>query len=156
MEDDLRIERGSGNVFADLDLPNPELALLKADLALQIVRAISDNGWTDDDAARELHVSHATIVAIARGSLTGVSTDQLLRLLQQLDFDVNIFIGPNGSSRRSARIAVHHADAYASPADEHDTIESPAESRQERQRHDLVNTAASSPLRSVRELEPGN
>lgn len=112
MSNNHRIERGSGNVFADLDLPNPETALLKADLALHIERAIEASGWTDDQAARELHVRPETIVAITRGSLGTFSTDELLRMLQLLNFDVNIVIGLNESPRRPARIAVHRPDEF--------------------------------------------
>lgn len=107
MSDDLRIERGSGNVFVDLELPNPETALLKADLALHVGRAIDEHGWTDEQAAAELQVPLGTIVAIARGNLGFLSTDDLLRLLQQLNFDVDIIIGPPRSPRQPARIAVH-------------------------------------------------
>ncbi len=98
MGDDLHVERGSGNVFADLDLPNPEMALLKADLALHIDRAIVENGWTDEHAADELRVSPDTIFAITRGRLGAFSTDELLRLLQQLNYDVKIIIEPTADA----------------------------------------------------------
>jgi hypothetical protein len=35
-----RITKGNGNVFADLELPNPEQELLKARLPLQIYRIV--------------------------------------------------------------------------------------------------------------------
>ena len=42
----IRAEQGSGNVFADLDLPHAEQELLKARLTLQIYRIIKDRGLT--------------------------------------------------------------------------------------------------------------
>ena len=38
--DEPKVEEGSGNVFADLGLPNPEQEQLKAHLTLQIYRTI--------------------------------------------------------------------------------------------------------------------
>jgi predicted XRE-type DNA-binding protein len=38
------VRRGSGNVFADLGLPNPEQELLKAQLTLQIYRIVKSRG----------------------------------------------------------------------------------------------------------------
>jgi predicted XRE-type DNA-binding protein len=43
-------EEGSGNVFADLDLPHPEEELLKARLTLQIYRLIKGRGLTQVQA----------------------------------------------------------------------------------------------------------
>ncbi|MGH7248147.1 MAG: helix-turn-helix domain-containing protein, partial [Pseudomonadota bacterium] len=45
------VTRGSGNVFADLGLPNPEERLAKAELALAISRAIKERGLTQREAA---------------------------------------------------------------------------------------------------------
>jgi predicted XRE-type DNA-binding protein len=40
----------SGNVFADLGLPNPEQELLKAELTLQIYRIIKQRNLTQTEA----------------------------------------------------------------------------------------------------------
>ena len=46
-----RVERGSGNVFADLGLPNPDLALAKAELVQRIRQLIEEYvGLTVQDA----------------------------------------------------------------------------------------------------------
>ena len=39
-----RVTGGSGNIFADLGLPNPEQELLKAQLTLQIYTILKDSG----------------------------------------------------------------------------------------------------------------
>ena len=46
IEQPILVERGSGNVFADLDLPNPDLALAKAELVQRIRRLIADRKRT--------------------------------------------------------------------------------------------------------------
>ena len=42
----IQVEQGSGNVFADLGLPNQEQELLKARLTLQIYRIVKERGLT--------------------------------------------------------------------------------------------------------------
>ena len=42
----MRVEEGSGNIFADLGLPNPEQELLKARLTLQIYKIVKARGLT--------------------------------------------------------------------------------------------------------------
>ncbi len=54
----IRVEEGSGNVFADLGLPNPEQELLKARLTLQIYKIVKARGarwrwWRGDCSPRE-------------------------------------------------------------------------------------------------------
>lgn len=48
------VEESSGNVFADLGLPDAEERLAKADLAIAITREIESRGLTQDEAA-EFH-----------------------------------------------------------------------------------------------------
>ncbi|MBI2433728.1 MAG: XRE family transcriptional regulator, partial [Candidatus Hydrogenedentes bacterium] len=44
MKNEPRITEGSGNVYADLGLPHPELALAKAQLAIRIKVGIEQRG----------------------------------------------------------------------------------------------------------------
>ncbi len=50
------VVQGSGNVFADLGLPDPERELMKARLTLQIARIIKDRGLTQSEAAKILGI----------------------------------------------------------------------------------------------------
>src|SRR6476660_3720589 len=50
------ITASSGNVFADLGLPNPEQQLMKAELTLQIYRIIKQLGMTQAEAAKALGI----------------------------------------------------------------------------------------------------
>ena len=51
-----RVTEGSGNVFVDLGLPNPEQELLKAQLTLQIYAILKDSGMTQVEIAKILGV----------------------------------------------------------------------------------------------------
>jgi hypothetical protein len=46
MSDDFELARGSGNVFRDLDLPNPDLEQLRALLAAQIIKILDRDSLT--------------------------------------------------------------------------------------------------------------
>ena len=69
----------SGNVFADMGLPNPEELLAKADLAIQISRIIEERGLTQAQAAELLAIDQPKISALVRGRLEGFSIERLTR-----------------------------------------------------------------------------
>jgi predicted XRE-type DNA-binding protein len=56
MAESIHIAAGSGNVFADIGIANPEEALLKAVIAYTITRRTQERGLTQGGAARLLGV----------------------------------------------------------------------------------------------------
>ena len=72
------VEIGSGNVFADLGLPNPEERLTKARLASRIAQLIEDRSLTQTQAAAHLGIDQPKISNLLRGRLRGFSTDRLM------------------------------------------------------------------------------
>jgi predicted XRE-type DNA-binding protein len=90
-----KVTIGSGNVFADLGLSNPEVRLLKAQLTYQISTLITAAGLTQSQAAKKLGVDQPKISALLRGRLAGFSIERLLRFLNQLGQDVEITIRPS-------------------------------------------------------------
>jgi predicted XRE-type DNA-binding protein len=85
---------GSGNVFADLDHPDPEEALLKARLARAISAAIQEKQLTQAAAGQLLRLDQPQVSALMRGRLAGFSVERLLRCLTALERDVTITVGP--------------------------------------------------------------
>lgn len=88
MSETNEITAGSGNVFADVGVADPEEALLKAQLAATISRRIQEHGLTQADGARILGVDEPKISALARGRLSGFSLERLLRFARALDYEV--------------------------------------------------------------------
>ncbi len=84
----------SGNVFADLGLPNPEEMLAKAELAIKIAEILRQRRLTQVQAAEVLGVDQPKISALIRGRLSGFSIERLLRFLLLLGTDVSITITP--------------------------------------------------------------
>jgi predicted XRE-type DNA-binding protein len=85
-------EVGSGNVFADLDLPNPEEYLLKAKLVSLINDAIDERGWTQKEAAHYLSLKQPNVSDLKRGELDHFSVERLLYLLGRLTHKVSITV----------------------------------------------------------------
>lgn len=74
----------SGNVFADLELPNSQEMLAKAELARQINRLIEKKELTQVAAAKLLEIDQPKISALSKGQLSGFSLERLFRFLNIL------------------------------------------------------------------------
>ena len=90
--DKMKIERGSGNVFADLGRPDAEAHLLKAKLVTRIDAIIRQRGLTQVAAAKLLGLSQPDVSRLLRGNFREFSVERLLRLLLALGRDVEIVI----------------------------------------------------------------
>lgn len=103
--DNERIECGSGNVFADLGLPDADAHLLKAELVTRIDRIIRRRGLKQVEAAKLLGLSQPDVSRLLQGTFREYSLERLLRLLTALGRDVDIVIRrPN--SGRPGRLSV--------------------------------------------------
>jgi predicted XRE-type DNA-binding protein len=106
MSDDIQVTESSGNVFADIGVPEPEEALAKAEIAMRICELISERGLSQRKAAAVLGVDQPKVSALVRGRLEGFSLGRLFRFLNALDRDVEIIIKPRNESspRASTRV----------------------------------------------------
>jgi predicted XRE-type DNA-binding protein len=75
---------GSGNVFADLGLPEPEALLLKANVTIEIGEAIEKRGLTRATAARLLEMPVQELTELLRGHTKPYTVDRLEELLRRL------------------------------------------------------------------------
>ena len=91
------VERGSGNVFADLDLPDADTHLVKAGLVSCIDDIIRQCGTTHAEAARALGLSRSDLSGLLRGGFQEYSLERLFRFLTALGRDIDIVIRPSGS-----------------------------------------------------------
>jgi predicted XRE-type DNA-binding protein len=98
---------GSGNVFADLGLPNPEEALAKAELANKISVLVRERRLTQKKAAELLGIDQPKVSMLLRGCLTGFSIERLMRFLMLLGQDVKITVqaSPHGQTRARVLVA---------------------------------------------------
>jgi predicted XRE-type DNA-binding protein len=106
MSEDIKITRSSGNVFADLGLPEADHLLAKADLAIEISSIIEDRGLTQAEAAGIMGVDQPKVSALVRGRLDGFSMERLYRFLNALGRDVEIVVRPTPESQKGSRLRV--------------------------------------------------
>lgn len=85
-------EPGSGNVFADLGLPDPSEHLLKAGLVVKIAAIIEERGLSQTAAAHILGIDQPKVSALLGGRFRGYSVERLLRFLVALGQDVEIVV----------------------------------------------------------------
>jgi predicted XRE-type DNA-binding protein len=97
-----QVESGSGNVFADLGLPNPDLALAKAQLVQRIRALIAERGLTQAKAAELLGLDQPKVSSLVRGRVEGYSIDRLFRFLTALGQRVEISVRPASLTRARA------------------------------------------------------
>ena len=109
MSTDIKVTPSSGNVFADLNLPNPEERLVKATIALSIGELIEKRGLTQEEAGAILGLPQSSVSNLVRGNLEKFTIDRLLRYMRKLDYDVTISFKPKPKSRDEATIHVKGA-----------------------------------------------
>lgn len=92
----------SGNVFADLEIPDAEDRMLKAQLAIQIRRFIEQKEWTQTEAAEAVGLDQPKISNLLRGRLAGFSVDRLFRILNRLGHRIEVKISARETSPEDA------------------------------------------------------
>ena len=85
-------EIGSGNVFADLGLPNPEERLLKARLASMIYDVVEARKWTQKHTSNILGISQPDVSRMLSGMLKDFSVERLINFLSKLDQRITITV----------------------------------------------------------------
>src|ERR1700676_4835186 len=102
----INVVEGSGNVFADIGLTNPEERLAKADLGIRIASAIRARRLTQARAARIFKIDPPKVSRLLRGRLSGFSTERLMHFLTLLGRDIEIVVKTAPGSRRQGRLRV--------------------------------------------------
>jgi predicted XRE-type DNA-binding protein len=90
----IRAVESSGNIFADLGLPNPEQELLKARLTLQIHSILKDSGMTQARIGKILGVQQPQVSLLMRTRAGNFSVGRLVEFLTALRRDVEITVRP--------------------------------------------------------------
>lgn len=96
----------SGNVFADLGLPESDELLAKAALADQIAGIVGHRRLTQLETARVLGTGQPKVSELLAGKLDGFSIERLIRYLNALDRDVQIVVTPKPRNRDHATVRV--------------------------------------------------
>ena len=103
-----QVTRSSGNVFADLGLPDATELQTKARLCAALNRIVEDQHLTQAQVAILPGINRPKVSALLNYKLEGFSVERLMHFLVALGHDVEILVKARPSSR-SARIAVKAA-----------------------------------------------
>ncbi|HET6572304.1 MAG TPA: helix-turn-helix transcriptional regulator [Fimbriiglobus sp.] len=93
-------------MFADLGLPNPDLALAKAELVRRIRDLIAGRKLTQAKAAELLELDQPKVSALVRGRVEGYSIDRLFRFLNALGQQVEITVRPAAPEGRTRGVVI--------------------------------------------------
>ena len=105
-----KFEAGSGNIFADLGLPDAEEMLLKSQIVVVLRRLIEARKLTQTAAAKLIGIGQPDLSNILRGRFRGYSTERLMRMLTAFDQDVEITVKPHRrKSKEAGQITVRAA-----------------------------------------------
>lgn len=105
-DNDSSITPSSGNVFADLGLPDADDRLAKAELARQIGAILHERALTQITAAQTLGIDQPTVSAVLSGRLSGFSVERLAHFLTLLGKDVEIVVREKPPTRSVGRLSV--------------------------------------------------
>ncbi len=86
----IEVEASTGNVFADLDLPNPEQELLKAGLTLQVFKVLKARKLTQAQAGKLLGIPQPHVSDLLNGRARAFSAERLMEFLAALGHDVEV------------------------------------------------------------------
>ena len=94
-----KIYEGSGNVFADLGLSNPEERLLKANIVSELHRLIKERGLTQVKAAKLIGIHQPDLSLLLRGDFDDYSVERLMKMLTVFEQDIEIVMKPNRKAK---------------------------------------------------------
>lgn len=92
--DGIDVEFSSGNVFADLGLPDAEKLKIKSGLVIEITKAICRLNLTQAEAAERMGITQPKVSALLRGEFSNLSERKLMDCLNRLGYDIEIKVRP--------------------------------------------------------------
>lgn len=92
--DGIEVETSSGNVFADLGLPDAEKLKVKSGLMIEVTKAVRRLGLTQEEAGRRIGLPQPKVSALLRGDFANLSERKLMECLNRLGYDIEIKVKP--------------------------------------------------------------
>jgi predicted XRE-type DNA-binding protein len=100
------VTRGTGNVFADLALDQPEEALAKARIVETIADLLARQDVSQQEAGKLVRLTQPQISRLMRGDTREFSYERLMRVLTALGQDVEITIRKTRNPRKHGSVLV--------------------------------------------------
>ena len=97
----IEVQLGSGNVYADLGLPDAEKLKIKSGLVIENRKVMRSLNLKQQEAAKRMGITQPKGSDMMRGDFANLSERKLMDCLTQLGYDIEISV-------RSAKAAVGH------------------------------------------------
>ncbi|PKE29831.1 transcriptional regulator [Rahnella sp. AA] len=104
MKDPIEVEISSGNVYADIGLPDAEEMLVKAQLAQKIGELMQNRRLTQSAAAKLFGMTQPKVSALLRGQFRGISEAKMIECLNKLGRDVQIVIAESQQATGTLKV----------------------------------------------------
>jgi predicted XRE-type DNA-binding protein len=97
----VKVTPSTGNIFRDLGFSKEESEhlVIRADLLIQVQKAIASRGLKQAEAAKVLRVTQPRVSDLLRGRIDLFSTDALIDMLARLGVGVRLVIKPSRSRK---------------------------------------------------------
>ena len=92
--DGVEVQRSSGNVFADLGVPDADKLKIKTGLVIEIRKAMRHLGLTQQEAAKRMGITQPKVSDMMRGDFSNLSERKLMDCLTRLGYDIEIKVRP--------------------------------------------------------------
>ena len=97
---------GSGNVYADLELPDADEQQIKAQLVMQIARLMKARALTQAELGAIVGLDQPKVSKLLRGHFREFSVARLFSILNRLGYNVEVRIAASAVSPEDARTSV--------------------------------------------------
>ena len=104
--DGVEVQRSSGNVYADLGLPDAEKLKIKTGLVIEIRKAMRRLDLTQQAAAKRMGITQPKVSDMMRGDFTNLSERKLMDCLNRLGYDIEIKVKPATASLGHLMLAI--------------------------------------------------
>lgn len=99
-DEPITFEVSSGNVFADLDVPEAADEAIKARLVMRLRAEMDRRGLSQTEFAKVLGVKQPDVSNLLRGRVLGFSLERMFEFTRALGDDVEITLRPSKAERR--------------------------------------------------------
>ena len=97
---EVSVTRGSGNLFADLNLPDAAELHTKLMLAKRLNDRLKELGWKQAEIGKQLGIAQPNVSMLLNYKLDNFSSEKLMTFFTALGYDVEFLIRPARSAKR--------------------------------------------------------
>jgi predicted XRE-type DNA-binding protein len=102
----IEVEASSGNVCADLEIPDADKMKVKSGLVIELTRAVRRLRLTQEEAGRRMGITQPAVSSLMRGDFANLSERKLMDCLNRLGYDIEIHVRPRSDPVGHLRLAI--------------------------------------------------